>query len=266
MSSLIFATVFYFLIQCQAVINWPNSAPFHRIREQLQSHSSIDIVDDFLTLRAGQHGRTEGVVWHFSGTIRSLSSGNEIVGIEGIEFIRRLAGDRVAKITNTSQGSYISKKIFVYSNLHNRSDLVTSFKVNPIAPVRTVNPVKQLSEIVTIGSSIKPVKQSPSRRNSDIAIEVHKPSFFSKVEWPGGRVMETKKINLKRNRINGDSKSWADPFLYKQEINVVHFIKGARPKSVSKWISFAGQSDEGGRFVFVILVLQICDTLSFLYT
>ena len=103
--------------------------------------------------------------------------------MEGLEFNRRLSIDEIdenlsvdrknLKGNETSQilpknnnespsSTFLSKKVFIYTDLRNRSQTISEFRSGKFAPKRPVKGTKIMYELITIGSKIK----SKSHHNS----------------------------------------------------------------------------------------------------
>ena len=100
-----------------------------------------------------------------------------ILGLEGLEFNRRLTIDELNEDTfgernsmsgnGTSQVSlerkndkqpsstFISKKVFIYTDLRNRSEIISQFRSGKFAPQRPVAGTKIMYELITIGPKMK---------------------------------------------------------------------------------------------------------------
>lgn len=132
--------------------------------------------------------------------------------------------------------TFISKKVFVYTDLRNRSDIITKFRSGKFAPKRPVNAVKIMYELITVGTKVTDddvnnvldLKEKQSKRQnkaagvvqmndlenpgsvestSSTAINKKKVKsqkknvgkFYAQIEWPGGRKTITNKITINRD-------------------------------------------------------------------
>lgn len=147
-------------------------------------------------------------VWYHKGVLRNSISGDEIAGVEGVEWM---------SLVSSQPLQYASKKIFVYVNKSNRSEPLSSFRQSPSAPARTVNPIRVLEEIVTI---------IPSQdRHSD---------FNASIAWPGGREIFVRKGSI---QMKGDS----------LEVKSI-LTAGRKSGPLRRWVSFVSPSvDAQGR-------------------
>ena len=146
---------------------------------------------DFLILRVGKE--QSSAIWHYSGIIRSPLSGNEFVAIEGLEFVKRLSPFDSSTQTSGQNETYISKKVFIYTEMNNRSEAMQSYRLRPLAPKRPVEPVKTYQEKVTLFSHAR--KTHGKESNADIPMST-KNIYSANIEWPGGRILETRKLEL----------------------------------------------------------------------
>lgn len=185
---------------------------------------------------------------------------------------------RKRSVDKNPSSSFISKKVFIYTDLRNRSEIITRFRSGKFAPKRPVNGVKVMYELITIGT--KPVDGDSNKANRvrdedtravtaagfDQTTDIKstsststnkknvKPSksggnFFAQIEWPGGRKTHTNKITI--NRDSGEPFSILDvlfgDFNDRNELgvqyNVINFMRGKPVKPFNKWISFASPPD-----------------------
>jgi hypothetical protein len=138
---------------------------------------------DFFQLKAGQLGHQ--YLWHYSGTMRNPLTGSEIVGIEGLEVVCPItntfndhSSHSFGSVGYTSNGTFISKKVFLYTNISNRSEILSKYRLRVQAPFRKVVSSKSYNEKTTIGSG--------SRGHA-----------FAVIEWPGtNRTLSTTKIKF----------------------------------------------------------------------
>ena len=117
-----------------------------------------------------------------------------MAGVEGLEFNRRLSDGEVheeefrkkeKKIVNGTteillkrkndknpSSTFISKKVFIYTDLSNRTEAITAFRSGKFAPKRPVSSVKFMNELITIGTktkNIKPIKIQKNDKNKEIS-------------------------------------------------------------------------------------------------
>lgn len=122
----------------------------------LQQRSNINAaLKDFDNIK---FDRKNSCLWYYSGKIKSFWYGKDIIGIEGIEYSRKLSKADIVdlacvnpsfKIINeqTTCLPYYSTKVFFYKNLSDPDNLLTSFKVSPIAPSRTIQSMNSMSHV-----------------------------------------------------------------------------------------------------------------------
>lgn len=223
-----------------------------------------------------------------------FNSSHFLAGVEGLEFNRRLSLGEVedfeasrnetSYIPATSQktayrknpsSTFVSKKVFIYTDVNNRSEIISRFRAGKFAPKRPVNGVKIMHELVTIGSKIKdgdavepPVDSSSIKaivedgRIEDIVVaplkkgrrKIHeqqkKPgNLYAEIEWPGGRRTRTEKVSITRE--SGSPFSILDvlfgDFNDRKELgvqyNVINFMRGKPKKPFNRWVSFARAPD-----------------------
>ena len=174
--------------------------------------------------------------------------------MEGLEFNRRLSTDEIdgnisvdrsnlkgnetsqnlSKDSNGSPSStFLSKKVFIYTDLRNRSQTISEFRSGKFAPNRPVKGTKIMYELITVGSNIKSKSHHNShdeKRVNDMidknGLTVYNDStsshrhalssaekkmkrqrfdpgnkfgnYFAEIEWPGGRKTRTEKITISR--------------------------------------------------------------------
>eukprot|EP01039_Chlorochromonas_danica_P000467 gene467-505_t len=172
----------------------------------MESSLKRDLVE-WVALRSG--GRRGMAIWYHKGILRNSINGIEVAGIHGIEIVRLLA--------NRDSHSYLSKKFFLYVDKSNNSQPIETFKKQPAAPSRKVNPLKVMEELVTIS----PLPTATQSLNATIT-------------WPGGRKLQSKKLILRRQ----DNK-----------LELGHIASAYEKKPmINKWISFQSpQSSARGR-------------------
>lgn len=192
-------------------------------------YSSAATVDDkgslarsFVKLRTGLG--SQGSVWYHTGCIRNPLTGSEVVSIQGIETVKPL-----------SNCSYLSSKVFIYTDRHNSTVPIDTFRVRRQAPRRPVDPVKVVNEIVTIGAAQQ--------------------RFFTQVEFASGRQLYSRKVDLYDGRRGGLGRG----DVAARGLKLVHHMNGVsarrgQPSAVDavspkrgwrRWVSFAGSDSEG---------------------
>jgi hypothetical protein len=212
-----------------------------------------------------------------------------MIGIEGLEFNRRLTADELnetddinnlnnttqirtkkSKTKKTSSTSYLSKKIFFYTDLNNRTEIISSFRSGKFAPKRPVEGSRILNQLITIdkkitnndnfkindkNSSTNNVKKNDNiqTKNSNSILKQKQKfgKFIAEIEFPNGRLLKTEKISITRNKVV--SFSLLD-VLFSSNFNelgvqydIINFVRGKAKKPFNKWISFASNSDTSGR-------------------
>ena len=222
---------------------------------------------------------TPGVVWHHLGVMRNPLTGAEVVGVEGIELVVPLPSEvftndpNDTEITKTSKNiikdvplfseSYLTSKIFVYVDGKNRSQAITSFRVRPPhSPSRQVNPIKEIHQLVTIGLN-------------------EQGKLYSKVGFPGGRTIESKRIKISSKSITNSEEGpkdstalsirpsfrfgkadlladWKNP-----SFEVIQFVSAKKKKTINRFISFQSPgNDISGRSQEYYTIQLIPQTLS----
>lgn len=180
----------------------------------------VNLARSFVKLRAGLVG-SRGNVWYHTGCIRNPLTGSEVVSIQGIETVKPL-----------SNCSYLSSKVFIYTDSHNSTVPIDSFRVRRQAPRRSVDPVKVVHEIVTIGAAQQ--------------------RFFTQVEFASGRQLHSRKVDLYDGRRGGLGRG----DVAARGLKLVHHMNGVSarrggPLVISpkrgwrRWVSFAGSDGEG---------------------
>lgn len=160
----------------------------------------------YMTLRCGNN-KFKPLYWYYTGSIRNPMTGNIIAGIEGIEFVQRLPDWNENQVKDTFTAimsklrlninqlheldnnhttkssyipSYMTKKIFIYTNPLNHSNILSSYQIRPQSPKRVINnPYKELNEIISIQSS-----------------NIFDNSYKVVIQWPKGRISCTKKMQI----------------------------------------------------------------------
>lgn len=131
--------------------------------------------------------------------------------------------------------TFVSKKVFVYTDLRNRSDIITKFRSGKFAPKRPVNAVKVVYELITVGTKVTDddgnliiderepkikrqnkasgieqmndlenpgsIESTPSTAINKEKVKSKKSggNFYAQIEWPGGRKTITNKITINRD-------------------------------------------------------------------
>ena len=243
---------------------------------QHKPHSNKDdaVCEGLLTLRTGGLTKKRGVVWHYKGILRNPMNGAVIVGIEGLELTRRLSPlemNNTKLHTNNSTVtplSFLSRKVFVYTELQNRSVAVTKFRSGKHAPLRPLNPIREIFERVTIGqfddingrrmrtrgntndtTMGSPVGEAPP---TSVRPRTEFGRYIAEVDLSGGRHLRTDKLSISRQHDGLTSSSLMNVMhrlltgttgQYGMQYNVVNFVRGRPKKLTNKWISFASPSD-----------------------
>ena len=173
--------------------------------------------------------------------------------------------------------TFVSKKVFIYTDVNNRTEIISRFRAGKFAPKRPVNGVKIMHELVTIGSKIRNIDVSEPPVNSkgvnnkakleegeieEINVtpairnrrKIHQQpkkvgNLYAEIEWPGGRRTRTEKISITRE--SGAPFSILDvlfgDFNDRKELgvqyNVINFMRGKPKKPFNRWVSFASPPD-----------------------
>ena len=220
-------------------------------------------------------------------------------GVEGLEYTRRLTLEEINSyrrsrnetLENTLENeqkssdksvssTFISKKVFIYTDVKNRSEAISKYRAGRFAPARPVNAAKVMYELISVGAKDKtdnginipkninvPVaasssnekqvttqKVKSSRRKGRTLYSENKKNgnHFAEIEWPGGRKTRTEKILITRE--NGVPFSVLDvlfgDFNQRKELgvqyNVINFMRGKPRKPFNRWVSFASSPDNLG--------------------
>lgn len=183
----------------------------------------LSLVREFLALKSS---RTSDSIWGYSGLIRNPLSGKEIAHIYGLEIVSPVNYEVNSSRTilqrlfsSPVNGTYISKKVFIYTDAANHSQPLAYFRMRPKAPKRPLSPVKTYYESVTVG------------------YDAEKQSSFMRVCWPGGRL-------LKNNKMTVQEVYYAFPLsLFMRQFQIINFVKG---KLRSRgFVSFAAEENSG---------------------
>lgn len=198
-------------------------------------------------------------LWYYTGVVRNPTTGKEVVGVEGLEQTKVIpasamlqeassalssASDSMSLLQNSI--SYLSSKVFVYTDLYNRSVPIREYRLQKISPKRNVEPVIEMNQLNTLGF----------RRRRDISDPVvagntnkkkkesssPKFDFFSVIQWPSGRTIHTNNIHFNKflakdalspssvppSTMNSNSMNGRNSlFDQKDSIRVFHFVHGA---------------------------------------
>ena len=202
-------------------------------------------VIDYVQLKVGSHSKQS--YWHYSGVLRNPLTGREIVGIEGVEVVRAVPISQEYE-RNTTATAFLSKKLFMYVDRTNASNLLEQYRLQRQAPLRPVKAVNEIVEKVTLGINDKGLT-------------------FASITWPGSR------RTITNNRISIEPLSVGNSFLGRmvgrKKLNVVNFMTAGVPiqsiprNSLRRWISFSpgGQDDRAGRSQEYYIISNI-DSLS----
>ena len=167
-------------------------------------------------------------VWHYNGVIKNPVSGIDMVGIEGIEIIKN---NGITRNHTHICSEYITKKAFIYTDKTNTSKALYDFRFNPQAPKRIVNPVKIMTEKITIQG----IYNNGTNKNTYNCI----------IEWPNGRKISTKKIMITSN---DNDRTIIDRLLNRGlQYNIVNSMNAGKKQNINKWISFSGSNSDSGR-------------------
>lgn len=221
---------------CTVLVSYIASAPLSIVGVNSlvkpSNAKTINSVQQFLQLKTGPSDRQ--AYWYYNGLVRNPLTGIEVAGIEGIEIVRPLDTSHTpSRLVNGSSmgegfaGSYLSNKVFVYVDKANRTSEIEKYRVRHHAPQRTVNPVKQFAELITVG--VEPSGDT-----------------FATIGWPTGRTLHTNKVRFTQS---DDGIAPLDQLLGKKKINVINFMSAAVRRTgkhpLSKWVSFSPSSDDG---------------------
>lgn len=228
-------------------------------QKQRELNSQIKRINQFMQLKS--HNKKLSY-WYYTGTLRSASTGREIVGIEGIEIVSpvihyrdglsstnsNITSNHNSKRRNKSKGiegitniaadkdkykvSYLSNKMFIYVDKDNHTSVVEKFRLSPSAPLRDVMYLKRYHELITVGID-------------------NKNQLYASTEYPSQRSIKTSKISMNdnaNNNINNYRISSLEKLLFcKETINIANFMSGMPRKFIHRWISFSSNQDSGSR-------------------
>ena len=215
--------------QMQQAALWSNSK--HGLVVPVFNSSLARNISD--VQRVALLSRLGGCIWYYSGVLRSPSTGSELVGVHGLEFVRQLD-------LHNSGGSYVSRKVFVYTDLSDKNNsmrAVKQYRVRPTAPQRRVRPSKIFNEIISlqIDSSAGKVFASihfPSKRRIVSTKFTLIDNIATLPQRPLLRI--TKALTSRRN----------------SDFSIMTLIKGVgsaaasnNTRNTNKWISFASPED-----------------------
>lgn len=228
----------------------------------LQYSSEKKKLNQFINLRCGKSNPLNPIYWYYTGVIKNALTGTDIAGIEGIEYIAnihnelddddeylqnnhekltlmQLGNKNNTEMENLYIKSYLSKKIFIYTPLDNRTTSLDTFRVRPAAPKRKIKQVyKEMNELISM---------TPSRDSKN--------SFSVIIQWPKGRTSSTQKLKIITDDMYRDSKSTSlsnDKKIsnkqHSSRLELTNFILGGVPKGKrrawNKWISFSSPSSD----------------------
>eukprot|EP01032_Pedospumella_encystans_P007539 gene7539-9036_t len=197
------------------------------IRQDEKLHNVID----FVQLKLGSHSKQS--YWHYSGVLRNPLTGREIVGIEGVEVVRSVPVSQKYE-RNTTATAFLTKKLFMYVDRVNASNLLEQYRLQRQAPLRPVKAINEIVEKVTLGID-------------------DKGNTFASITWPGSRrTITNKRISIEPLPVGN---SFLGRMVGRKKLNVVNFMTAGVPiqsiprNSLRRWISFSpgGQDDRAGR-------------------
>jgi hypothetical protein len=261
------------------------SASFNPFRNIFTGNSIRDRdLERYLRLRCGpahrQFNSNTFITWYYTGFIRNPLTGNEIAGIEGVEFVKQYPS-MVAEASNNTvfesdqrkhfEYSYLSKKFFAYTSPNNRSAILKEYRLRPISPKRAIKmPSKEYYELIhlspssTSNSNLLTKLTAPlvnaataaatSSANSKMSSnhELPRKRYDLRITWPGRRESLSSKLFIQHGHTGA----------LKKQYEVVNFVSGGKssleskprksPASflrwITRWISFSGSpSDLHGR-------------------
>lgn len=198
-------------------------------------------VTSYMNLRASSpsisndKNKNQFAVWHYTGVIKNPVSGIDMVSIEGLEITKN---NGIKKNGTHVCSEYLTKKIFIYTDKNNNSQAITDFRMNPTAPKRKVNPVKVMTEKITLEAQCN--DNNNNRNNTN-----NKNLYNCIIEWPRGRKISTKKFIISSN--NNDRTMIDKIFNKGLQYNIVNSMNARKKRSINRWISFSssGNSDSG---------------------
>lgn len=192
---------------------------------------SLQNVIDFVNLKVGSSKQS---YWHYSGMLRNPLTGREIVGIEGVEIVRSVPVFPRRKENDTFATAFLSKKMFMYVDKNNGSNLIEHFRLQRQAPLRPVKSFSEMSQKVTLGVD--------SRGQT-----------FASIAWPGSQRTTTNNQLAITSASKGTS--FVDQLVGRKKLDVINFMTAGVPihkiprNSLRRWISFSpgGHDDRAGR-------------------
>lgn len=212
-----------------------------------------DLLRKLKELRLNRKGKS--AVWYYTGVLRNPVSGAEIVGIEGVERCVEVPGTFLSgeEYDGGASGSFsfLSSKLFAYTDLQNRTKPVTLYRVQPAAPCRPVNPLSEVNSVVTLGYRRRYVNSNETGglfygrkdERKGIVKRMRTPTdFFSVVRWPSGRAVHTNNINIACMGANDVVNNRNGKLLRGQSLEVVHYMNGV---SASKNVSMSTLDRDG---------------------
>jgi hypothetical protein len=182
------------------------------------------------------------------------------VGVEGLELARPLGpdGEDATIGNNGTAASFLSRKVFIYTPLHNRSEALTAFRSGKHAPLRPLQPVRELFEKVTVGVTTPPTAITSAITNST-SLTGRPTAYYAEMELPGGRRLRADKLAIARRT----GLPVAAPDLFRallrvptdgiaavagvgEAYEVVGFVRGRPRRPVNRWVSLASPGDGQG--------------------
>ena len=156
----------------------------------------------------------------------------------------------VDDVDNFNGTSFLSRKVFIYTPLNNRSEALTAFRSGKHAPLRPLNPVREIFEKVTVGATLSTATANAATRRG----------YYAEVEFPGGRRLRADKLAIARRtglpvavpdllrallRVPADG--LAALARLGEQYEVVGFVRSVRARRpVARWVSLASPGDAVG--------------------
>ena len=226
------------------------------------------LLRNFINLRTGNKCNKNGIWWHYKGIIRNPLSGKEIIAIEGVENIRLIDAswfplkkirNNIFKKSNDNNhynnnestvkdsdvyGRYICNKVFIYTQLDNRTSPVTEYRLHPSAPTRVVQPIKHYMEDITVSKQLKQQNQQKQQNQiQKMGNSNSNPKMSIEIKWPGGRTLVTNQAEFLLPSCLGNTGGIGLAGRRQLELSCFLRSESAREREkkrkINKWISFA---------------------------
>lgn len=247
--------ILYLLVVSSILTLIGSTAPWRPLIPMMK-HNSLEenCVEHLLKTKLESRTVGEPTMWYYRGWVRDPSNGQRIVGIEGVERVVSIrdfnvsASNITAEVLSTetrqspgsslltnsrSSSTYLTHKLFVYVNINNRSEAITKFRKASLAPLRCVNPVSELRELVSLKSQSALSDRFPKNRM---------PGAESHIFWPSGRRIYGQLTFASDFNTMADSEG-SNPIAVGKSLAFAHSVRGNKKRPVRRWVSFHGSDD-----------------------